>query len=75
MSRTRTAEFLAIYYDPKNPGCGTKQMLQYVDAFHQEIDAFPDMAVVGPGYSWLRQFFPYAAAAAVRTGKASLMTP
>ncbi len=35
--------------------------------------AFPDMAVVGPGYSWLRQFFPYAAAAAVRTGKASLI--
>ena len=40
-----TAEFLAIFYDPKVPGCGTKQMLQYVDAFHQEIDAFADMAV------------------------------
>jgi 2,4-dienoyl-CoA reductase (NADPH2) len=35
--------------------------------------AYPNTAVVGPGYSWLRQFFPYAAAAAVRTGKASLI--
>jgi 2,4-dienoyl-CoA reductase (NADPH2) len=35
--------------------------------------AFPSLAVVGAGYSWLRQFFPYAAAAAVRTGKAALI--
>ena len=40
-----TAEFLAIFFDPKMPGCGTKQMLQYADAFLQEIDAFPDMAI------------------------------
>jgi 2,4-dienoyl-CoA reductase (NADPH2) len=35
--------------------------------------AFPGVAVLGPGYSWLRQFFPHAAAAAVRTGKAALI--
>ncbi len=35
--------------------------------------AFPGVGVVGPGYSWLRQYFPYAAAAALRTGKASLI--
>lgn len=40
-----TAEFLAIFFDPKNPGCGTKQMLRYVDTFHQEVEAFSDMAI------------------------------
>lgn len=35
--------------------------------------AFPDLAVVGAGYSWLRHFFPPAAAAMVERGKASLI--
>ncbi len=35
--------------------------------------AFPSMAVVGAGYSWLRHFFPPVAAAMVERGKASLV--
>ncbi len=35
--------------------------------------AFPSLPVVGAGYSWLRQFFPSAAAAMVERGKASLI--
>lgn len=35
--------------------------------------AFPDVAVLGAGYSWLRHFFPHAAAAMLQTGKASLI--
>jgi len=35
--------------------------------------AHPALPVVGTGYSWLRQFFPPAAAAAVETGKATLV--
>jgi len=35
--------------------------------------SFPFLPVVGAGYSWLRQFFVHAAAAAVQTGKASLI--
>jgi 2,4-dienoyl-CoA reductase-like NADH-dependent reductase (Old Yellow Enzyme family) len=35
--------------------------------------SFPEVPVVGVGYSWLRQFFPFAAAAAVRRGEASLI--
>ncbi len=31
------------------------------------------MAVIGGGYSWLRQFFPYVAAAQVRSGGVSLV--
>lgn len=34
---------------------------------------FPNLAVVGAGYSWLRHFFPPAAAAMVERGKASLI--
>ncbi|MGB7295844.1 MAG: hypothetical protein WBC70_09680 [Candidatus Aminicenantales bacterium] len=35
--------------------------------------AFPTLPLVGAGYSWLRRFFPPAAAAMVETGKASLI--
>jgi 2,4-dienoyl-CoA reductase-like NADH-dependent reductase (Old Yellow Enzyme family) len=33
----------------------------------------PDMAIVGTGYSWLRQFMPYVAAGTVAAGKASVI--
>ena len=33
----------------------------------------PDVAVIGPGYSWLRQYFPLVAAAVVRAGNATLI--
>ncbi|MDW7673735.1 MAG: NADH:flavin oxidoreductase [Bacillota bacterium] len=35
--------------------------------------AEPSLAVVGSGYSWLRQFFPYAAAANIANGAATLV--
>jgi len=35
--------------------------------------AVPDVAVVGSGYTWLRSFMPYLAAALVRTGAATLI--
>ncbi|MDH4197635.1 MAG: hypothetical protein OEW05_09530 [Candidatus Aminicenantes bacterium] len=34
---------------------------------------FPNLAVIGPGYSWLRQYFPHVAAASVRAGNATLI--
>lgn len=34
---------------------------------------FPDVPVVGVGYSWLRQFFPHVAAAVVQRGGAALI--
>jgi membrane dipeptidase len=39
-----TAEFLAIFFDPGSPGTGVRQMLQYVDTFYRETDAFSEMA-------------------------------
>ncbi len=35
--------------------------------------AFPSLPIVGAGYSWLRHFFPPAAAAMLERGKASLI--
>ena len=60
-----TAEFLAIFFDPKRPGCGTKQMLQYVDAFYREIDAFPNMALHATAAADIRR--------AKRQGKVALV--
>jgi len=34
---------------------------------------FPDLAVIGGGYSWLRQFLPHVAAANIRNGWVSLV--
>jgi 2,4-dienoyl-CoA reductase (NADPH2) len=34
--------------------------------------SFPELAVVGTGYSWLRQFFPGVAAAVIASGGASI---
>jgi len=36
-------------------------------------EAFPGWPVIGAGYTWLRQFFPYVAAAAIRRGWVSLV--
>ncbi len=35
--------------------------------------AFPDLPVVGAGYSWLRRFFPPVAAAMVRAGRTAVV--
>ncbi len=35
--------------------------------------AFPGTAVVGPGYSWLRRFFPHVGAAMVRSGRTAFI--
>ncbi|HEY3417676.1 MAG TPA: hypothetical protein VGM23_12395, partial [Armatimonadota bacterium] len=35
--------------------------------------AFPALAVVGSGYSWTRQFYPYVAAAAIENGWATIV--
>ncbi len=35
--------------------------------------AFPQLPVIGTGYSWLRHYFPHVAAAAVESGNATLI--
>jgi len=42
--------------------------------FAAEIQASsPQVAIVGPGYSWLRRFFPHAGAAMVRSGRTAVV--
>jgi NADPH-dependent glutamate synthase beta subunit-like oxidoreductase/2,4-dienoyl-CoA reductase-like NADH-dependent reductase (Old Yellow Enzyme family) len=55
---------------PEHPLEGVARFLGIVRAIQS---AFPEMAVVGGGYSWLRQYFPHVAAAAVRQGWVTLV--
>lgn len=54
----------------ESPLAGVERFLGIVRHIQNKC---PDMAVVGGGYSWLRQFFPHVAAAAVKDGWVSLI--
>ena len=55
---------------PESPLEGVARFLAIVRHMQAEV---PELPVVGGGYSWLRQFFPHVAAAAVRNGWVSLV--
>ncbi len=55
---------------PEHPLEGVARFVEIVRRIQAE---FPKMAVIGGGYSWLRQFFPNAAAANVRRGWVTLV--
>jgi len=55
---------------PESPLYGVARFVAIVRTIQR---AFPGMAVVGGGYSWLRHYFPNVAAAAVRNGWVSLV--
>ena len=54
----------------EHPLVGVERFVQVV---RQIQAAVPDLAVIGGGYSWLRQFFPHVGAANVRKGWVSLI--
>jgi 2,4-dienoyl-CoA reductase-like NADH-dependent reductase (Old Yellow Enzyme family) len=54
----------------EHPLAGVARLLRLTGEVQR---AHPALPVAGSSYSWLRQFFPHAAAAAVETGKASLV--
>ena len=54
----------------ESPLVGVARFIEIVRHFQRK---FPDMLVVGGGYSWLRQFFPNVAAASVRDDWVSLV--
>jgi 2,4-dienoyl-CoA reductase-like NADH-dependent reductase (Old Yellow Enzyme family) len=54
----------------EHPLVGVERLINAAAAVQR---AAPGTPVVGTGYSWLRQFFPHAAAAAVRDRKATLI--
>jgi len=57
-------------FPAESPLEGVARFVSVVRRIQQE---FPSLAVIGGGYSWLRQFFPHVAAAHVRDGWVSLV--
>jgi NADPH-dependent glutamate synthase beta subunit-like oxidoreductase/2,4-dienoyl-CoA reductase-like NADH-dependent reductase (Old Yellow Enzyme family) len=55
---------------PEPPLAGVARFVHIVRGIQAAV---PQVAVIGGGYSWLRQFFPHAAAGAVRAGWVSLV--
>jgi 2,4-dienoyl-CoA reductase (NADPH2) len=54
----------------EHPLEGVRRLLSITGALQQ---SFPNVPVLGVGYSWLRQYFPYVAAAVVQRGEAALI--
>jgi 2,4-dienoyl-CoA reductase-like NADH-dependent reductase (Old Yellow Enzyme family) len=55
---------------PEHPLVGVARLQQVTGELQS---AYPGVPLVGTGYSWLRQFFPYVGAAAVRTGRVAVV--
>ena len=58
------------YQPPEHPLVGVARHFRAAAAVQQ---AYPDLVVVGTGYSWLRHYAPLAGAANVRAGRVSIM--
>jgi len=58
------------YEPPEHPLVGVGRLLDGAAAVQR---AFPDLSVVGTGYSWLRQFAPQVAAGVVSSAGAALV--
>ncbi|MBN2011285.1 hypothetical protein JW960_18215 [candidate division KSB1 bacterium] len=54
----------------EHPLCGVVRLLNITGKLQQ---MFPDLPIVGTGYSWLRQYFPNVGAAIITAGKATLV--
>mgnify|MGYP000156237576 CR=1 FL=1 len=57
-------------FPPEHPLIGVARFVHVVREIQQ---AFPDMPVIGGGYTWLRHYFPHQAAANVRKGWVTLV--
>ncbi|UCD25405.1 MAG: hypothetical protein JSW51_05685, partial [Gemmatimonadota bacterium] len=55
---------------PEHPLVGVARFQQVTGTLQR---TYPDLPLVGTGYSWLRQFFPHVGAAAVRSGAVSIV--
>jgi 2,4-dienoyl-CoA reductase-like NADH-dependent reductase (Old Yellow Enzyme family) len=58
------------YEIPEHPLVGVDRHFRITEHIQQ---AFPDLAVVGTGYSYLQEFLPHAAAANVAAGRVTLV--
>lgn len=58
------------YDPPEHPLAGVARHFELTERVQR---AFPDLAVVGSGYSWLQELFPHAGAANLEDGAASFV--
>ncbi len=58
------------YWPPEHPLVGVQRHFDVTAAVQQ---AYPDLTIVGTGYSWLRHYAPNAGAANVADGRVSIM--
>ena len=58
------------YVPPEHPLRGVERL---IGASREIQTAFPELCLIGTGYSYLRQFAPYVAAGALRDGDATLI--
>ena len=58
------------YIPPEHPLFGLERLITGAAEIQK---AFPDIAMIGTGYSYLRQFAPYVAAGAIETGNTSMV--
>jgi NADPH2 dehydrogenase len=58
------------YQPPEHPLVGVERHMRLTEAVQR---AFPDLPVIGTGYSWLRHYAPHAGAANVSEGAVTLM--
>ncbi len=58
------------YVPPEHPLIGLERL---ITASKEIQTAFPDLTVIGTGYSYLREFAPYVAAGALKDGSASMI--
>jgi 2,4-dienoyl-CoA reductase (NADPH2) len=54
----------------EHPLVGVGRLLHTAGKFQR---AFPEIPMIGTGYSWLRQFFPHVGAACIRRGEAAFV--
>ncbi len=55
---------------PEHPLEGVNRHFQLTEAVSKEV---PEKIVMGAGYTWLRQFFPYIAAGNLKNGRADMV--
>ncbi len=58
------------YESPEHPLAGVERMIRLTGEMQK---AFPQITLVGPGYSWLRHLMPYVGVAVLKNGMASII--
>jgi 2,4-dienoyl-CoA reductase-like NADH-dependent reductase (Old Yellow Enzyme family) len=58
------------YKSPEHPLQGVERMIRLTGEMQR---VFPQMILVGPGYSWLRHLLPYVGAAVLKKGMAGII--